>query len=371
MKILITFLSFGIDVFAGMEHSINNFANGLVEIGHDVIIYTGDMNYSKKLLDQKYKVYVDKALYNKKNIQEIDNLILDSYEKNSKEITKNLKMIIDRESPDYILAEDHLWGILPYIDVRSFCRCRIGILFHMTHNPQLIIESLKYGFDDYYCVSEYVKEEIQYIMVKNHSSFQVNLKILPNCVGKEFFKNGICTKKHINKVLCNARISYEKGVDILLEAWQRLFEEERPDVKLYLTAGDFHFLPKASVFSKIAKINEKYNCIKLIPNISWEKMPALYSYMDLIVQPSREESFGLSVLEALASNRMIISSSAGNLKTLMLGICATYIPNDVESLMHLMSAAFKNQFSYDFELAKLRAARYLNTRIAKEWIDTL
>ena len=366
MKVLISFLSFGIDVFAGMERSIHNFANGLIDVGSQVIIYTGKMNYSNKLHSQKYKVYVDDMLYHEACcLNNIDQEILSSYEANNEDMLRNLKDIIHNEKPDYILVEDHLWGIIPYLNVKRICDCKVGILFHMLHNEHLILQCLDYSFDDFFCVSQYVKLALDDIMYKEWGKKKHNIKILPNSIEKDFFVQNR-EMKHITKVFCNARISKEKGIDVLLEAWNLIMQSERK-IELYLTAGFFHFLPQDTIFKRIEALNFKYNNIKLLSNIHWSDIPRLYSTMDLVVLPSRSESFGMAALEALASGCMLITSSAGNLKYLMEGITQTYNPEDSYTLAQLIQNALDGTFYYNYNLANSRALLYLNTQVASNW----
>lgn len=47
MRILITFLTYGENIFGGIEHSLFNLVYGLINNGHEVSIYTSRMFESK------------------------------------------------------------------------------------------------------------------------------------------------------------------------------------------------------------------------------------------------------------------------------------------------------------------------------------
>ncbi|MCG8429846.1 MAG: glycosyltransferase family 4 protein, partial [Candidatus Omnitrophica bacterium] len=105
------------------------------------------------------------------------------------------------------------------------------------------------------------------------------------------------------------RLRHEKGVDILFEAFGRVYEKHG-DIQL-LVVGDG---------PDLAQLREKYRKSKWWKNIvfagpqSWENAMMHFSLMDMVVVPSRFEGFGLTAIEAMASSRAVVASDTGGLK---------------------------------------------------------
>lgn len=365
MKILITFLGYGENVFAGMERSIYTLTNGLVEEGHHVVIYTSNMHPVVK--NNKYKVVYDDNLINSidPTIGCVDDQIKTNYENNRDLIKKYLLKTIKEENPDYILVQDHLWGIIPHIDIFNEINCKIGLLFHMTHNPDLIQKMFSYNFDNYFCVSEFVKKEILKLCNPKQK-----LMLLPNCITKDFITKGSKILE-VNNFMCNARISKEKGVSDLLKIWKE-FLKIYPNKKLYLTSGEFRFLIKDEISKDIEEINELYpNSILILDNLRWDEIVNEVKSKDCILVPSKNESFGLAALEGMAMGKYVVSTSAGNLKYLFKGITKTHKIDDYSDFLKEMFSIMKGKSKYSFNKAYKRVLNYESRNVAHKFIKEI
>lgn len=365
MKLLITFLGYGENVFAGMERSIYTLTNGLVDEGHQIIIYTSKMHPPVK--NKKYKVVYDDNLIDFIDplIGCVDDQIKANYKANQTLIQQNLLKTIKEENPDYILVQDHLWGIIPHVNIFKEINCKIGLLFHMTHNPDLIKEMFNHEFNNYFCVSKFVKEEI--IKICNPKQ---KLSLLPNCIPNDFI-----VKKHsiqeVNTFICNARISKEKGVADLLKIWKE-FLKLYPDKKLYLTSGEFRFLVKDEISKDIEEINNLYpNSIIVLDNLKWDKIVDELKSKDCILVPSKMESFGLAALEGMALGKYVVSTDAGNLKYLFRGVTKTFNANDLSGFLNEMVNIVQGKSKYNFKKAYNRAINYESRNVANKLIKEI
>ena len=366
MKILITFLGYGENVFAGMERSIYNLTDGLIKIGHQVVVYTGKMHPAIK--NKKYKVIYDDNLI--KNINPsigcVDDQIKQNYIQNNLKIKQALLETIKREKPDYILVQDHLWGIIPHVNILNDIKCKIGLLFHMTHNPDLIKEMFNYKFDNYFCVSKFVREEIIKICQPNK-----RLQILPNCITGDYIVSGDSKLKEVKNFICNARISKEKGVSNLLKIWKK-YLKLFPDKKLFLTSGDFKFLVKDKISKDVIEINRIYpESIIILDNMRWDDIANKLKLMDCILVPSKMESFGLAALEGMALGKYVVSTNAGNLKYLFKGITETFDVDDNNGFLKEMVNITEGKSNYNFDKAKKKSSVYESTCVAKKFIKDI
>lgn len=365
MKILITFLGYGENVFAGMERSIYTLTNGLVDEGHQVVIYTSKMHPIVK--NKKYKVVYDDNLIDfiDPTIGCVDDQIKANYKVNQTLIKQNLLKTIKEENPDYILVQDHLWGIIPHVDIFNEINCKIGLLFHMTHNPDLIKEIFNYEFDNYFCVSQFVKEKI--IKICNPKR---KLSLLPNCITNDFIVINH-PNQEVNNFMCNARISKEKGVADLLKIWKE-FLKSYPNKKLYLTSGEFRFLVKDEISKDIEEINCLYpNSIIVLDNLKWDKIVEELKSKDCILVPSKMESFGMAALESMASGKYVVSTNAGNLKYLFKGITKTFNVKDELGFLNEMINIMQKKSKYNFKKAYKRAVNYEARNVANKFIKEI
>lgn len=53
--------------------------------------------------------------------------------------------------------------------------------------------------------------------------------------------------------------------------------------------------------------------VHFLDPIQHEEVPALYKSMDLVVQPSLSETFGISILENMALGNIVVASSVGGI----------------------------------------------------------
>lgn len=116
-------------------------------------------------------------------------------------------------------------------------------------------------------------------------------------------------KKHL---LCVANISQEKGIDVLLDAMEKLQNENL----LLHVIGNVPDSPYSR--SIISRINRSDHVI-LHPPASHDTIPDYYKACDLFVLPSRREGFGLSAAEAIACGKPVIATKSGGPEDIVTG----------------------------------------------------
>jgi glycosyltransferase involved in cell wall biosynthesis len=105
-------------------------------------------------------------------------------------------------------------------------------------------------------------------------------------------------------LLTLSRISPEKGQDLLIEAlleWERRSDFPKTPVWLFI-CGDAAFMQGRRFLEKLKRLASRLRRTRVIfPGyVTGDRKAALFALADLFVFPSRYESYGLTLLEALA-----------------------------------------------------------------------
>lgn len=98
-----------------------------------------------------------------------------------------------------------------------------------------------------------------------------------------------------------SRLSGEKGVDLLIEATALL--RHRGVEVLTVIAGQG---PDAEPLAELARQRGVKDAVRFLDFVA--DMPAFYSALDVFVMPSRTESFGLALAEAMACKRPVVAT---------------------------------------------------------------
>lgn len=310
MNILITFLSAKKNVFGGMERSIYSLIKGLEYNNCNVFVYTAISE--KKENNFIYSEYLKNTF--SENVSLIDHNILENYRINSEVIKHEIINIVNGKGINYILVIDQLWGILPHIDIMDDIKCKVGIVYHMFLQEDLILKTLQLPFTDYFAVSNDVKDKINKI-----NNIGKKIELLPNSYNEEeFFEIPNIKKK--KRFFCNTRLAENKGIEYMLEAFA-IFYAEYDMYELVLCGGKFHFGDRSKILDFIDYFLEKHpelaNSIKILGDLEWKQIPWLIQESEAVVLPSGYESFGIAALETIACETTLIATDTGNLSELI------------------------------------------------------
>jgi len=134
-----------------------------------------------------------------------------------------------------------------------------------------------------------------------------------------------------------------KGLDIAINTI-KIIKNAHPNIKLGIVGGDY-----GSETQKIIEndLNEK----NLTDNIIWfgsidhQKLNYMYNASDIVIIPSRSESFGMVALEALASKTPLIISNVGGMAEIIQSNKKGILVNKTtpESFAELLLEFFENK----------------------------
>ncbi|MEW6142684.1 MAG: glycosyltransferase [Chloroflexota bacterium] len=110
-------------------------------------------------------------------------------------------------------------------------------------------------------------------------------------------------------ILCVARIDPVKGLDQLIEALGMVDCHHAP--QLIVVGGDEHSDAAVAYLKDKARAAGVARCVNFVGRVAHEILPLYYSAADICIVPSRYESFGLVILEALACGTPVVATDVG------------------------------------------------------------
>ncbi len=246
----------------------------------------------------------------------------------SPKITKKMKNIL--KDFDGVHCH-HAFARLPLTGIHVADKINIPSIL-TTHTVSLFPDSeylwrpLSYGYPRYrlqiskvkeiIAVSESAKTFIEYFADEN------KISVIPNGVDVNRFspdnKNENVDRRPT--ILYMGRLVPKKGVHILIRAMSHIVKKY-PDA-LLLIGGKGKMKTFLSSYANTLGLKENVRFLGYVPD---NMLPNLYSSSDVFVLPSvTAESFGITLLEAMASGTPVIGSSVGGIPE-VIGDCGLIV----------------------------------------------
>ena len=166
-------------------------------------------------------------------------------------------------------------------------------------------------------------------------------RVISHGVHTRFNFAGTRNYNRVNKIV------YVSTIDVYKHQWQVvkacvLLWDQGFDFNLDLVGGNY---PPS--LKKLLNVVQKYpqyaGKIQIIDNLKYEKLPEVYQESDLFVYASTCETFGLTVLEAMASGLPIACSEKSSMKEILSGCGLYFDPLDVKSIAGSIQKLLKNE----------------------------
>ncbi|MEM3615531.1 MAG: glycosyltransferase family 4 protein [Candidatus Methanomethylicia archaeon] len=209
---------------------------------------------------------------------------------------------------------------------------------HVLKNKLAFISHIKATNSDKIVVNSYYMKNVLSIYYKIP---QNKVVVIPNGVDIEEF-TPLGDKIYLEgdpAILYAGRISWEKGIDILIKAI--------PMIKKDLKKAKFHIVGSGPWTNEIILLAKKLNAypyIKFHGSFPYRYLPYIFRGADIFVLPSRVEPFGMVLLEAMACGLPVVASSVGGIPEIIKhyknGILIT--PNNPTKLCQAITEIYLN-----------------------------
>lgn len=156
------------------------------------------------------------------------------------------------------------------------------------------------------CVSEFVRSLVTCYGLEREQ----NTHFVPNGYREELFRPDLAHSESYD-ILFVGRFQHSKGLDILLQALQRLSCER---LNLCIVGGFDERERRLITTWSGDRVR-----LSFAGSVSRKDIPGYYASSKLVVVPSRYESFGLPVLEALACGVPVIATNVGGIPEIVNG----------------------------------------------------
>jgi len=316
--------------FGGPVKVVYQISKALVKNGHDVVVYTSDakdfgsrlnmcfidkingikvyrfrslsMTFVRKL---KFFITPRMVLSARKEVKMFDIIHLHEY-------TTFQNIIIHHYARKYgvpYILQPH--GSLSRIDAWRRLKWFYDVLFgyRLLRDASKVIALSRVEANQYRCMG--VPEE-KIAIIPNGLDLSEFANLPPKGAFKRKF--GIPEEKKI--ILYLGRIHKIKGIDFLIKAYAHLINDMHyKDVLLVIAGPDDGYLKEAKSLTSALGISK--HVLFTGPLYGQDKLEA-YVDSDVVVLPSRYETFPMTILEAYACGKPVIASKVGGLEDLII-----------------------------------------------------
>jgi glycosyltransferase involved in cell wall biosynthesis len=320
MKIaLVCPASFPATQFGGIVFLAIDLAREISEMGHDVTIYTTDLDFSngaKKFNKQLPRIEkFEKFTINRTHVWFSLKLFFVNTAM-SAEIENNKPDIIHTiglRSYQSIIA----WRISKKIKVPLVVSDQGGLTTHPFLNGSGLFFKILYKIQNYFikkiinhasmisAANEYEKDIFLNMSKKSQIKIVRNGVNLKNLVSKQNFK----MKYKINSkfILFVGRFSKSKGIETLIDAFNIIINNKISDIRLVIMGVDFGFEKTMEELIMKFNLSEKILVIKNPPR---EDVISAYGESEFLILPSQWELSPLVPLESFAFKKPVISTKS-------------------------------------------------------------
>jgi phosphatidylinositol alpha-mannosyltransferase len=226
-----------------------------------------------------------------------------------------LRRLLEREKFDVIHLHGSVAPTLPYLAIK-YSKAKNFITFHSAHEESYgyilwepVLEQYFRKLDGLIAVSTVARDSVS-------KYFPGTYRIIPNGIDTGRFRSALKPIEALDgfapKILFVGRFEPRKGLKYLLQAFPRILQDV-PSAKLVIVGQGF-------LERYYRRYVEEYikGSVLFVGHVSPGDLPRYYASCDLYCSPATgAESFGIVLLEAMATETPIVCSDIPGYRTLM------------------------------------------------------
>ena len=213
-------------------------------------------------------------------------------------------------------------------------------------------------------VSEKFREEV----IREMKGIARKTKVIPNGVNLDLFKP---LRNNPKTVLYVGRFSKEKGIEMIPEIAEKVLKKDKR-YKFIVAAAMTDLEELKWVAEKFNEYGKEYpgRFIWYKEPLNEEKIAALHRESSVYIQPSLYETFGMCVLEAMATGKGIVITNVGGMPELIGKTGLVSKPNAKEFSRKVLKLLEDNQLRKKYgKLCIEKAKQYDWKKIAKQTLN--
>jgi glycosyltransferase involved in cell wall biosynthesis len=309
--------------FGGIGTYTYHLAHGLTKKGHAVSVITQALESERIYKDKKVKVYrIKDQKVPFRGLTRISNLLTNkwfSYYWHSRSVFKKINKIIEKEG-SFDIIEGPLWdgetlAYNPEVKAPLIVRLQTPIfksLEILNKKPNKTLELIEKSCLEKATLIPSISKNVGEIVSKKYQVPETKIKV--NYLGISLPKiNKPKFKENSHKLLYVGRLEVRKGTLEFIDSINEILENN-PKIIIDIVGKDIPQAPGDIYFKDYFKTVVKKTLqkrVKFQGFVSDINLKKFYKSCDVLIAPSRYESFGLIYLEAFAYGKPVIGTNTG------------------------------------------------------------
>ena len=299
----------GIGNAGGLNIYVHNLITYLLSKNHKIIFITSSHEYCE--------------LEDKKNLKIIH---LSNLDKSNEQI-QSIKDETDLLISNYWTSGTFAKNFFDSSDITKINISHTLELLKKIHNEQYKIDNKRFeeekkfnNFFDY--VLAFSEQEKEVLLSEYGYKTSQIIESTPGYKNDIFYYiPKVKARKHFDfyqnekLILFVGRLDYLKGLDIAIEVIN-LSKKNNKNYKLLIAGGDVGSIEQKKLIKELDKMKISESIIWL-GSLSQKELNYCYNAVDIVIIPSRSETFGLVCLEASATKTPVLASQVGRMKDIV------------------------------------------------------
>ena len=324
-------------------------AEELAKLGHQVdVLVLHEIGFTTKVntkINNEKSNFANEIIHSYKRIPKLNNLNIFLYIKKYKKI---LRKYLNNNQVDVIQVHSAIWAGVAVSEIAK----KYNIPFVITEHrslffkkefpfPESLKNKVKLAFDNANVIVS-VSNEMKNI-IKNYTTSKI--EVIPNMVNTNLFiSKKIKEKEHVFTFLTVGGLVRQKGIDVLIKAFIKLEKELKNKIQLKIIGEG----SEEKELKKIALQTSKK--IHFLGYKTIEELNVEYNKSDVFVSSSREEPFGVVIIEAMSCGLPIVATNcAGPIDIVNKDIGYLAEIEDIEDLYIKMRKMYDNYLNFNAE----------------------